>query len=348
MTASKSQRTAQHQPEHAARRQSPPIFFLMGPTASGKTALAMHLAQRLPLQLINVDSVMVYRGMNIGSAKPSAAELHQAPHLLLDVCPPDQAFSAGDYYHLVLAAIRQVQAAGRVPLCVGGSMLYFNLLRRGLAPLPTADPALRAEYAQRLAQHGPGALYAQLQKVDAESAARLNMADTKRVIRALEINQLSGKTVAQLQQATRPPLAGEYYSMAIMPSARRDLDATLEARIKSMLQQGLVAEVQQLLQKWPAAAALPAMRAVGYRQVMAYLQGDIARQSLPAAILTATVRLVKHQMTWLRTWPLDLTLPWQPALPGAAGLSPQSDEQFTVSFEFMRQRIASAKVEVSI
>lgn len=285
-----------------------PIFCLLGPTASGKTALALDLVQRFPLQIISFDSVMVYRGLDIGSAKPSTAQQRQAPHRMIDCCDPDQEFNAGAFYNRALQQLAEIEAQGDYALCVGGSMLYFNLWQHGLSNLPAADPLLRAAWGAEADQHGAAFLHAKLQACDPEAARNIAVADHKRVVRALEVYQLTGKTWAQNHQQRRSPLAGRLHHYAIYPDARRSLDQPIRQRVELMLAAGLVAEVQQLEQRYALTPQHLSMQAVGYRQVWRYLAGELSAQALVDAIDQATRRLAKHQMTWLRRFQLQLRL----------------------------------------
>ena len=285
-----------------------PVFFLMGPTATGKTSLAIRLAQQLPIEIISVDSAMVYRGMDIGTAKPDLSSRQQVPHHLLDVCEPKHAFSAGEYYQLALAKISEIQDRGHIPLCVGGSMLYFNLLKNGLAALPPADEKLRAKLIEKANQYGTMSLYHELQQCDAPSAMHIKSNDLKRIIRALEVWHLSGKRLSDLQKESRSPIAAQIKSIALLPRERRQLDDVMAQRLTTMLANGFIDEVRHFYQGGDLDLNTPSMQAVGYRQVWSYLQGDLTKQQMIDAILKKTQRLAKHQMTWLRRWPIDLKL----------------------------------------
>lgn len=289
---------------------SAPVFCLLGPSACGKTALAMQLQQRLPVELISVDSALVYRHMNIGTAKPTAAELVQAPHHLIDVADPDQIYSAGDFYKAALQTIAAIIKRGNYPLCVGGSMLYFNLLCRGMPQLPAADPALREGLQAQIEQHSSLHLQQQLQACDPQAAARIDLHDHKRLIRALEVYQLTGKSLSAWNADCRSPVADNLDLMAIVPTARKLLQQPIATRIEQMLAAGLIDELRQLQQRFALRADMPSMRAVGYRQAWAYLAGECTQQQLLADINHATRRLVKHQMTWLRRFNLNTTLPY--------------------------------------
>lgn len=273
----------------------------MGPTASGKTALACALAERFPLQLISVDSALVYRGLDIGSAKPDAATLRRHPHRLIDIRDPEQAYSAGDFRDDALREMAAISAAGRVPLLVGGTGLYFRALTRGFADLPTADPALRAALQAQMQRDGLAVLHQRLQQQDPAAAARIRPSDTQRVLRALEVIALSGRPLSEIQQQTEPPrLPYRLLKLALVPADRAPLHARIAVRFEQMLDGGLVEEVQRLRARAGVHADLPALRAVGYRQVWQYLDGEFARGELRDRGVFATRQLAKRQITMLR------------------------------------------------
>jgi tRNA dimethylallyltransferase len=276
---------------------------LMGPTASGKTARAIALARRLPFEIINVDSAQVYRGMDIGTAKPSAAALKDTPHRLIDIRDPWETYSAGAFCADASNAIREIISAGRIPLLVGGTMLYFQALQRGIAQLPAADPALRAELDERAARKGWPALHAELQALDPVAAARLKPTDAQRIQRALEVCLLTGMTITELHRATTPPLKVDYLNIAIMPANRQILHRRIEDRLTLMLEAGFVAEVRALSQLANMSATVPAMRAVGYRQMWAHVAGELSLAEAARQAAAATRQLAKRQITWLRSWP---------------------------------------------
>jgi tRNA dimethylallyltransferase len=276
-------------------------IFLLGPTASGKTAVALALARRFPVEIVSVDSAQVYRGMDVGTAKPSAAERSAVPHHLIDIVPPTEAYSAGRFREEALALVTAIHARGRVPILAGGTMLYFRALTRGLADLPRADPALRAELEARAAQHGWTALHAELAGVDAATAARLEPNDAQRIQRALEVYRLTGTPLSRLHAATRrPALAFEALQMALEPSERAALHRRIATRFREMLAHGLVGELAGLRARMPLAASLPSMRAVGYRQAWETLEGLEPGETLEARGIAATRQLAKRQLTWLR------------------------------------------------
>lgn len=273
----------------------------MGPTASGKTALACALAERFPLELISVDSALVYRGLDIGSAKPDAATLQRYPHRLVDIREPEQAYSAGDFRNDALREMAAIAASGRVPLLVGGTGLYFRALTRGFADLPTADAALRAQLQAELEQVGLQPLHARLQQQDPVAAARIRASDTQRVLRALEVMALSGRRLSELQQAPPPPRPPfRLLGLALVPQDRAPLHERIARRFAQMLQDGLIDEVRRLRARPGLHADLPAMRAVGYRQVWQFLDGEFPQAQLLERGIFATRQLAKRQITMLR------------------------------------------------
>ncbi len=287
-------------------RQLPPAIFLMGPTAAGKTDLALELARQLPCELISVDSALVYRGMDIGTAKPDRQILKDFPHRLIDIRDPLESYSAADFRSDALQAMAEITARGRIPLLVGGTMLYFKALEEGLADMPAADPGLRAELEQQAAEEGLPALHAQLMAIDPQSARRIHPNDPQRLIRALEVYRVSGITMSrhrELQQAAAG--GGLPYAvarLAIAPLQRQALHERIAMRFRQMLGQGLVAEVEGLYRRGDLHAALPSMRSVGYRQVWEHLEGNLPGDELELRGIVATRQLAKRQFTWLRSW----------------------------------------------
>jgi len=285
----------------------------MGPTASGKTALAVSLLERFPLEIISVDSALVYRGMDIGSAKPDAATLARAPHHLLDIRDPTEAYSAAAFCDDAKRLMADIVARGRVPLLVGGTMLYFRALLQGLDDLPRADPALRKKLEAEAAARGWPALHAELAQVDPVTAARLAPNDSQRIGRALEIFRLTGTPMAALLDRAQSELPYRVLQLALIPSDRAVLHQRIAARFDAMLADGLIDEVKSLRQTFALNANLPAMRAVGYRQAWAYLDGEIDRGELREQGIAATRQLAKRQLTWLRAEPdaarIDATAP---------------------------------------
>lgn len=286
----------------------PPAVFLMGPTASGKTALAVALVERFPLEIISVDSALVYRGMDIGTAKPDAATLARAPHHLLDIREPTAAYSAAAFRDDTLKLMADITARGRVPLLVGGTMLYFRALLKGLDDLPRADAATRQQLEADAAARGWPALHADLARVDPATAARLAPNDAQRVGRALEIFRLSGKPMSALLDRVQTELPYRVLQLALIPSDRAVLHRRIAERFDAMLAQGLLDEVQTLRRTYALTPDLPAMRAVGYRQAWAYLEGEISLDELREQGIAATRQLAKRQLTWLRSWPDTMVL----------------------------------------
>lgn len=296
----------------------PPAIFLMGPTASGKTHVAVELAQWLPVEIISVDSALVYRGMNIGAAKPDAATLALAPHHLIDIIAPTEAYSAAAFRHDALRLMQDIVARKKIPLLVGGTMLYFKALREGLSDLPQSNPAVRAALDAEIAQHGIRHLHQQLAQVDAETAARLHPTDTQRIQRAMEIYRITGKTMSALIQ--QEPLSSRGRSwgggdlpcriipIALVPGDRAQLHARIATRFKSMLELGLVDELRMLREKYPLHAHMASMRCVGYRQAWQFIEGEINAAQLLETGVIATRQLAKRQLTWLRAMPGNIEL----------------------------------------
>ena len=281
----------------------PPAIFLMGPTASGKTALAVSLLEHLPLEIISVDSALVYRGMDIGTAKPDAATLAHAPHHLLGIRDPTETYSAAAFCEDAQRLMADIVARGKVPLLVGGTMLYFRALLHGLDDLPRADPAVRQKLECVAAARGWPALHAELAQADPVTAARLAPNDSQRIGRALEIFQLTGKPMSALLDRAQAALPYRVLQLALIPSDRTVLHQRIAARFDAMLAEGLIDEVKSLRLTYALSADLPAMRAVGYRQTWAYLDGEIDLSTLREQGIAATRQLAKRQLTWLRSWP---------------------------------------------
>ena len=275
----------------------------MGPTASGKTALAVSLVERFPLEIISVDSALVYRGMDIGTAKPDAATLARAPHHLLDIRDPTEAYSAAAFCDDARRLMADIVARGKVPLLVGGTMLYFRALLQGLDDLPRADAALRKELGAEAAARGWPALHAELEAVDPVTAARLAPNDSQRIGRALEIFRLTGRPMSAQLDRAQSELPYRVLQLALIPSDRAVLHQRIAARFDAMLAEGLVDEVDTLRRIYVLKPDLPSMRAVGYRQAWAYLDGDIDSKGLREQGIAATRQLAKRQLTWLRSWP---------------------------------------------
>lgn len=276
--------------------------LLLGPTASGKTAVALALARRLPAEIVSVDSAQVFRGMDVGTAKPTREERSQVPHHLIDILEPTEAYSAGRFRADALRLVAEIHARGRVPILAGGTMLYFSALLRGIADLPRADPGIRAEIERRAARVGWPALHAELAALDPETAARLEPTDPQRIQRALEVHRITGVPLSRLQAARAagpPPF--EALAIGLEPSDRAALHARIAARFRAMLAAGLVAELAGLRERHRLTAALPAMRAVGYRQAWQVLEGEAPAATLEARGIAATRQLAKRQLTWMRS-----------------------------------------------
>ena len=282
----------------------PPAIFLMGPTASGKTGVAVELVQHLPCEIVSVDSALVYRDMDIGTAKPDAATLAAAPHHLIDIIDPTQSYSAAQFRTDALRLMAEIAARGRVPLLVGGTMLYFKALQHGLSDLPGADPAVRAELDARALEVGWPALHAELARLDPATAARLKPTDAQRIQRALEVCLLTGRPMsAFLQTPAASPLPYRMIPLALLPSDRAVLHRRIAERFDAMLEQGLLDEVRRLQATYPLDPAMPAMRCVGYRQAWEHLEGGCDYGTLREKGLAATRQLAKRQLTWLRAMP---------------------------------------------
>lgn len=285
-----------------AKHSLPPAIFLMGPTASGKTAATIALAQHFPVEIISVDSALVYRGMDIGTAKPDAETLRQAPHHLIDLISPLEQYSAAQFAKDALALMHEATAHGRLPVLVGGTMLYFNALQHGLSNLPEADSAVRAQIEAEAAAIGWPALHAQLASIDPPVAAKIHNTDSQRIERALEVYRISGKTMSELRaQSQKVALPFNILKIALMPSDRSVLHQRIAERFQLMLQQGFVDEVKGLLLEYPQLTEdTPSMRCVGYRQALQYIHGDIDLPTLGEHGVYATRQLAKRQLTWLR------------------------------------------------
>lgn len=282
----------------------PPAIFLLGPTASGKTQLAVDLQQRLPCDIISVDSVLIYRGMDIGTAKPDAETLKLAPHRLIDICDPAEAYSVARFRQDALREMAAITAAGRIPLLVGGTMLYFRALQRGLSDLPEADPAIRGRLEQEAGIVGWAQMHRKLEAVDPVTAARVHPNDPQRIQRALEVYTLSGVPLSRLQGRDRSAqLPYRVLKLVRSPQQRAVLHRRIQDRFHRMLEQGFEGEVRTLLARGDLVPEMPSMRAVGYRQMIRYLLGDWDRETMISKGITATRQLAKRQLTWLRSEP---------------------------------------------
>jgi tRNA dimethylallyltransferase len=293
--------------------QLPPAIFLMGPTAAGKTDLAIELTKVLPCELISVDSALVYRGMDIGTAKPPKEILAEFPHRLIDILDPAESYSAADFRRDALEAMAEITARGKIPLLVGGTMLYYKALVEGLAEMPAADPEVRAQIEEEAARLGWQALHDQLALIDPVSAARIHPNDPQRLSRALEVYRVSGQSMTELRlrqsaQSTEAAASGlqqlpyTVANLAIAPANRQVLHARIKQRFTNMLEQGFIDEVVALRTRSDLHSGLPSIRAVGYRQVWDYLDGKLTQAEMQERGIIATRQLAKRQFTWLRSW----------------------------------------------
>jgi tRNA dimethylallyltransferase len=277
-------------------------YALLGPTASGKSSLALALAERAPLEIVSMDSAQVYRGLDIGTAKPSAAERSAVPHHLIDVIDPDRSYSTGRWRADAIRAIGETLARGKVPLIVGGTMLYYRALVGGLDALPQADAEVRAAINAEARERGWPALHAELERIDPRSARRIPAGDTQRIQRALEVWRLTGKPLSSLQGLARATLPFALKAFALVPPDREALNQRIAERFDAMLAGGLVDEVRRLRSRYRLTPGMPSMRAVGYRQVWQYLEGEISEAELRSEAVAATRQLAKRQLTWLRSF----------------------------------------------
>jgi len=287
-----------------------PVICLMGPTASGKTALAMALCRQFPLEIISVDSGMIYRGMDIGTAKPTLAEQAMAPHHLIDILDPPEVFSAAAFCDRAEKLIDSIHRSGKIPILVGGTMMYFNALQKGLSTLPDANEAIRDRLNQQAEHVGWDVLHQELMQIDPVTAARVHAHDAQRIQRALEVYYLTKTplSVLQAQAEENKYPRRNFKNILFMPEDRAWLHQRIASRFELMCQQGFVAEVEQLLAAWPLTLMSPALRCVGYRQAASYLQGDCDYDSFCDKAVAATRQLAKRQLTWLRHWPDGVVL----------------------------------------
>lgn len=279
----------------------PPAIFIMGPTAAGKTDLALELAKRHPLEIISVDSALVYRGMDIGTAKPSAEILKQFPHHLVDILEPTETYSAGRFRDDALSLMADITSRGKVPLLVGGTMLYFNALQKGMSKLPSADPAVRAKLDAEAAEFGLAYLHQRLAEVDPVAAARIHVNDPQRLQRALEVYELTGKSLTELTAAQGETLPYKISKIIVAPFDRAVLHQRIAKRYREMVDNGFLTEVQKLYQRGDCHPGLPSIRAVGYRQAWAYLNGELDMETFIDKAIVATRQMAKRQITWLRS-----------------------------------------------
>lgn len=280
----------------------PKAIFLMGPTASGKTELAIRLCEQFNCEIISVDSALIYRGMDIGTAKPDAGELARAPHRLINILDPKEAYSAADFRRDALVEMADITRRGKTPLLVGGTMLYFKALVDGLSPLPAADPDIRKEIERQASQHGWQWLHDELAQVDPVSARRIHPNDPQRLSRALEVYRISGKSMTELTSVIDDELPYDVYQFAIYPDQRSELHRRIAQRFEQMIAQDFEQEVVALYQRDDLHVDLPAIRCVGYRQMWDYLAGNLDHQEMVYRSIVATRQLAKRQMTWLRGW----------------------------------------------
>lgn len=286
----------------APQTEMPAAVFLMGPTASGKTDLAVALREHFPFELISVDSALVYRGMDIGTAKPDATLLARAPHRLIDIRDPSQAYSAAEFREDALQEMAAIVAAGRIPLLVGGTMLYYRALEHGLSDLPGADAKVRERLERQAAELGWEAMHARLAEVDPQAAERIHCNDPQRIQRALEVYEITGRPMSELQACVvRDPLPYRLLKLALVPKDRALLHRRIEQRFLQMLSQGFIDEVARLRARGDLRPEMPSMRSVGYRQVWEYLDGDCSYDEMVQRGIAASRQLAKRQLTWLRS-----------------------------------------------
>ena len=282
------------------------VIFIMGPTAAGKTGLAVELVKRLknsnsPGEIISVDSALIYKGMNIGTAKPDQQTLTEAPHRLIDILEPTEAYSAGQFRRDAMTEIESILEQGGVPILVGGTMLYFNALFNGLAELPESDPAIRSSLQQEIDNNGLKSLHDRLRQLDPASAKKIHPNDKQRTMRALEVYEISGTLLSKLQQQTMQPFPYSSHKVIVTPENREILHQRIEQRFQQMLKEGFIAEVEQLIKKYNLSGDEPAMRSVGYRQVLSYLRNELSYAEMVERAIIATRQLAKRQYTWLRS-----------------------------------------------
>ena len=299
----------------AGPRRSPPIPLILGPTGAGKTDVALRLAERHNLEIVSVDSAMVYRGMDIGTGKPAPEVLRRHPHHLVDILDPLQAYSAGQFVRDARQAIDGIRARGKLPLLVGGTMLYFRALRRGLADMPAADPRVRAAIDAEAALRGWPAMHAELAALDPTSARRIQPNDAQRIQRALEVHRLTGKTLSELHAAQSTDADLTFAAYAWVPGDRERLYAAIEQRFRAMMHAGLLTEVRKLYARGDLHADLPAIRSVGYRQLWEHLSGRDTLDSAIQRAIFATRHLARRQLIWLRSEP---DIQWLDALESSA------------------------------
>jgi tRNA dimethylallyltransferase len=317
-------------PQSAQRAsgEPPPAIVLMGPTASGKTRLALSLAAAFPIEVVSVDSAQIYRGMDVGTAKPTLSERRAVPHHLIDIIDPTESYSAARFRSDALRLMTEITARGRIPLLAGGTMLYFKALREGLSELPESDAGVRARLDAEAAARGWPALHAELASVDPETAARLKPNDAQRIQRALEVFRVTGTPMSRLLgRSKQADLPFRLIELAFVPSDRGALHRRIEARFDAMLKGGLVEELRSLRKRYALRADLPSMRCVGYRQAWQYLEGNLDQGELRERGIFATRQLAKRQLTWLR------------AMRGVTTFDCLAPEVATKATDFLRQRL---------
>lgn len=278
------------------------VFCLMGPTASGKTNLACALFERLPIELVSVDSALIYREMNIGTAKPSAEELQRAPHHLINIKDPIESYSAAQFCNDALALCEEIFKRGKLPLLVGGTMMYFNALQQGLSVLPEANEDIRSSIEQEAHQQGWSHMHQKLRAIDPEAAERIHAHDAQRIQRALEVYYLTGVSLSAFQREHKKVPDYQFVNIALFPQQRAWLHERIALRFDEMLALGFIDEVRDLRTNWKLEQSMPAMRCVGYRQVFDYLDGAYSAELLREKGIAATRQLAKRQLTWLRNW----------------------------------------------
>ncbi len=289
--------------ESETESKLPPVICLMGPTASGKTALAMALHETLPCDIVSVDSALIYRDMNIGTAKPTADELARFPHRLINLRDASESYSAAEFCHDALAEIAEIRSRNRIPLLVGGTMMYFKSLIEGISPLPTANAEIRKAIECEAAEKGWQVLHKQLAEIDPISAKRIHQNDPQRLTRALEVYRLTGNTLTQLTEIKGDKLTGNVLQLAITPKERSTLHERIALRYQQMVEMGFEDEVIKLRSRGDLHQDLPSIRCVGYRQMWQYLDGDFDHDEMIFRGICATRQLAKRQLTWLRNWP---------------------------------------------
>jgi tRNA dimethylallyltransferase len=285
----------------------PTVLFLMGPTASGKTELAIRLAMECDCEIISVDSALIYKQMDIGTAKPTIEELNKAPHALVNIIDPLDTYSAGDFRDDAIDLMLDITKRGKTPLLVGGTMLYYKALVDGLSPLPSADAAIRKALEKEALQFGWQHLHDQLSEIDIVSAKRIHVNDPQRLSRAIEVFRISGKSMTELTETKSDPLPFNFKQFAIAPTEKKVLHERIERRFNLMLESGFEQEVERLRERGDLHLDLPSMRCVGYRQMWEYLDGNMDHEEMIFRGVVATRQLAKRQMTWLRGWKSDIT-----------------------------------------